>query len=145
MTIRVYALVDPRTGDVRYVGQTIKDLSARLRLHRSIPVNTGMAAWLAEMDAAGLEPEMRAVGSHESQADADSHEASLVASHAQTGRLLNRTKDGRAGRPRGAPTVILSTRVNDEAFARVMDYCESQRPPITISDLIRERLADLLG
>lgn len=33
MTHSIYALIDPRTGDIRYIGQTIKSLDSRLSKH----------------------------------------------------------------------------------------------------------------
>jgi hypothetical protein len=53
----VYALIDPRTDDPRYVGATI-DPHARLSAHLSTPPNSDVRAWIDELDEQDLEPEM---------------------------------------------------------------------------------------
>ncbi|MFE9793523.1 hypothetical protein ACFYRL_17495 [Streptomyces goshikiensis] len=51
----VYALVDPRTEAVRYVGQTRTTISTRLSGHRSQP-SPSLKEWFDDLDAAGLTP-----------------------------------------------------------------------------------------
>jgi hypothetical protein len=56
----VYALVDPRTRRVRYVGLTMKPLAERVRGHQTPSVlakKTAHGAWLRELRALGLSPE----------------------------------------------------------------------------------------
>lgn len=51
----VYALIDPRDGATRYIGQTTKTLPARLSGHMASPA-PNVAAWIAELRAAGAVP-----------------------------------------------------------------------------------------
>lgn len=51
----VYALIDPRDGATRYIGQTTRPLPARLAGHISTPA-ASIAAWITELKAAGLRP-----------------------------------------------------------------------------------------
>lgn len=55
----IYALVDPRTMCVRYVGQTRYGLATRLRGHlcpSSLAKQTDHSAWLRDLVSLGLEP-----------------------------------------------------------------------------------------
>lgn len=56
---QIYALVDPRTDEVRYVGCTV-DPAHRLRGHRSYG-RRGIKthAWIAELEALGLQVKIR--------------------------------------------------------------------------------------
>jgi hypothetical protein len=55
-TFRVYALVDPRNGALRYVGQTKGTLAARLKAHLARPCSAAIRAWTGELMATGLKP-----------------------------------------------------------------------------------------
>lgn len=54
--ITIYALVDPRTDEVRYIGKTT-DFVRRLRRHRTEQGRTPRHYWLASLRAQGLEPQ----------------------------------------------------------------------------------------
>ena len=53
----VYALCDPGTEDIRYVGCT-SNLADRIQRHRSNkgPVNLAMKVWMAELNDSGQAP-----------------------------------------------------------------------------------------
>lgn len=53
---KIYALSDPRTSRVRYVGATARALSIRLAGHLRKPSNKGLRRWFDELRAAGLRP-----------------------------------------------------------------------------------------
>ncbi len=53
----IYALSDPDTGEVRYVGKT-EDPRKRLGEHLSSPTNDDMRAWLDALKAHGQQPVM---------------------------------------------------------------------------------------
>jgi hypothetical protein len=59
--IVIYALVDPRTGEIRYIGKTEKRIAKRLEEHIASPVNSGMRHWIAELHAAGLKPKIEPI------------------------------------------------------------------------------------
>lgn len=52
----VYALIDPRTGLIRYVGMSVNP-AARFAGHMSTPV-ISIRAWIQELQALGLTPRM---------------------------------------------------------------------------------------
>jgi len=57
-THKIYALVDPRFGDVRYVGKTSKKLRERLAEHIENPTNCRTLEWIRGLQADGLRPEI---------------------------------------------------------------------------------------
>lgn len=63
--IVIYALVDPRTGDVRYVGKTSQKLRTRLRAHINRSAESRgarhCASWIASLSDIGIAPEIRAL------------------------------------------------------------------------------------
>lgn len=56
----IYALIDPRTEQVRYVGQT-KDPEQRYSGHLTNPTNDKMAQWVEELNLKGLQPDMHLI------------------------------------------------------------------------------------
>lgn len=61
MIQRIYALVDPRDGLVRYVGKTIQALPWRLQQHRQLArtEHSAKADWLLDLESQGLRPDIR--------------------------------------------------------------------------------------
>ena len=56
----VYALVDPRTKAIHYIGQTIQHVSKRYKEHwGSYSPNNTVHFWFEELRALGLDPELR--------------------------------------------------------------------------------------
>jgi hypothetical protein len=51
----IYCLCDPRTDEIRYVGQSV-DPANRLKGHKSDRDGTAKSAWVAELRSEGLEP-----------------------------------------------------------------------------------------
>jgi hypothetical protein len=58
MEIRIYALVDPQTNEVRYVGKTKRTLRIRLRAHitDNPKHNTHKFNWIKKLKSFGFEP-----------------------------------------------------------------------------------------
>jgi hypothetical protein len=56
----IYALVDPRDGEARYIGKTTKTMAQRLNGHLRSPAGK-VRPWIAELRAIGLEPGITAV------------------------------------------------------------------------------------
>ena len=58
-TVYIYGLTDPRTGDLRYVGKTVKTLARRLSAHKAAAragVHRPCARWIRSLLLAGKEP-----------------------------------------------------------------------------------------
>lgn len=54
----IYALRDPRSGAIRYVGQTRCPLNKRLSEHIHCPTNRRAREWMRELRDQGLRPEI---------------------------------------------------------------------------------------
>src|SRR5207302_1874057 len=59
-TTHIYVLIDPRNGEVRYVGKTV-DIDDRLRRHLQILENTHKSHWIRQLLKLGLTPQMEVV------------------------------------------------------------------------------------
>jgi hypothetical protein len=57
MTDYIYALVDPRTNEIRYIGRTGVP-KARFRTHLKKDKNPGKSEWVAGLLEIGLQPKM---------------------------------------------------------------------------------------
>lgn len=57
MTVYIYALCDPRDGEIRYVGKTIY-LSGRLSVHMKASTRTKKDCWIKTLKSIGLKPSM---------------------------------------------------------------------------------------
>lgn len=60
----IYVLTDPRSGDIRYVGVTCKRIANRLWHHENLASKGGgsrCGAWIRELHALNLRPDMRAI------------------------------------------------------------------------------------
>jgi hypothetical protein len=92
---RVYALTDPRTGEVRYIGMTVRTLKARLRDHlRDLRREDHRTRWIRSLIADGVRPEIKElevvrVGEREA---AEQRWVSFY--RVQGARLVNSTKGG---------------------------------------------------
>lgn len=60
MRIYIYKLVDPRTGEARYVGQTTKP-AVRIKGHRSVRCGLAARGWRDELFTLGLRPELEVI------------------------------------------------------------------------------------
>lgn len=58
---RIYALIDPRTKEIRYVGWTIRRLSQRLRNHLREKGSNRKVRWVQKLRRLGLEPQITLV------------------------------------------------------------------------------------
>jgi hypothetical protein len=71
MPFYVYGLVDPRSGEICYIGQT-KDVKRRLAKHVNPSGSNGatVKVWLKELRAAGLRPEVVVIHTCATRGDA---------------------------------------------------------------------------
>jgi hypothetical protein len=99
-TIWIYALIDPRTHELRYIGQTGRSLPARLTRHiRTAKDGTRahMGAWIRGMLADGVSPELVVVEEHPNEQAADEAEQFWIEYFRSIGcRLVNRAIGGAA-------------------------------------------------
>lgn len=70
MTVYIYALCDPRTGEIRYVGKTI-NIQERLKGHCGGKVGTYKANWIAGLRLLGLKPVVEVLDVVENSDDED--------------------------------------------------------------------------
>lgn len=66
----VYALCDPRTHDLRYVGKTCRSLNERLADHMTpsyLKTSTYKNRWLRQLKSAGLKPDIVLLETHVSE------------------------------------------------------------------------------
>lgn len=98
IVIYIYALIDPRTGDIRYIGKT-KNLRARNNSHRS-EVNRKtyhLYRWIAQLKQQGLEPDLIVLEETNEQEWAE-RECFWIAKGRELGwRLTNITNGGKGG------------------------------------------------
>lgn len=69
--IKIYALIDPRTNEVKYVGQTVQPLYNRLACHvdkaRRNKDKTPKAEWIRDVLSSGLRPSIKLLDTVEDQ------------------------------------------------------------------------------
>lgn len=89
----IYQLVDPTTYRIRYVGQTVKGLKERLRVHCSTKGNRHVVCWIKSLRAQGLEPIIQEVV-QVSEVEADTVEKILIAFYRSVGHPLTNHHEG---------------------------------------------------
>lgn len=93
----VYGLIDPRNGELRYVGKTKLSPEARLQKHigDSVRRRTHRDNWIRSVIADGLRPEAFAIERHETEGAAFGAERDLISYFRYVGcRLTNLTNGG---------------------------------------------------
>lgn len=85
-TVFIYALIDPRTEVVKYVGRT-DNLARRTKAHKVRPTNREMALWLQELAVAALEPSVKVLERVDAT-NCDAAEVRWIEAHRDT--VLNR-------------------------------------------------------
>lgn len=123
----IYALKDPDTGDVRYIGKSIRP-SRRYLEHLSLaPVeNTPKAKWVAGLVAAGKRPVMEIIAR---SADWEVDEQKYIEAYSKTCNLLNVAPGGlaicAAGSKTGPREKNLFREVSQRVGRIISDYRES--------------------
>lgn len=114
----VYALIDPRNGITRYIGQTKQSLAVRVRNGYAPRVRT----WMAELREAGLAPQVIAVRENVPAADlraAEDEEITRII--AAGGTLLNEQVTARGRKMLGVRLEAERTAAERAAWAEVSD------------------------
>lgn len=92
--VQIYVLVDPRDGDLRYVGQTRNALSRRLRDHLADKRPCHRTNWIQLLVRIGLRPIIRIV-QHVTQDEANDAERYWISwFKSENCRLVNSTDGG---------------------------------------------------
>ncbi|MGQ4343621.1 hypothetical protein [Streptomyces sp. SAS_275] len=84
----IYALIDPRTETVRYVGQTTKPIEVRLAGHLAAPAPL-VRSWIEELAVEGRRPGIIPIREGVPTGELDSAEREEIAAHSAIGDLLN--------------------------------------------------------
>ena len=92
----IYVLVDPRDGDVRYVGWTVRSLRQRLGSHRRDKRKSHRTSWIRGLLLQGQEPIIRLV-QHVLVQDVQTAERYWIAWFKSVGCLLVNSTDGGEG------------------------------------------------
>ncbi|MBU8540834.1 NUMOD3 domain-containing DNA-binding protein [Falsiroseomonas tokyonensis] len=136
---RIYVLTDPRDGAVRYVGKTIKTLSARLSGHVSLALvrkaKTHTANWIRALNAEGLRPKIAEVDRCCCAGWADL-ECAWIARYRAEGANLTNTTAGGAGDPARSPEVRAKfaaiARARSPETRALLSAASKRRPPHSI-------------
>jgi group I intron endonuclease len=96
--LEVYGLIDPRSGELRYVGKTERSNVVRLKRHvhnAHEGVSSHAYNWLRQLLAAGLKPEVSVLEVHETAEALNEAERHLIAYFRSIGcDLTNATEGG---------------------------------------------------
>lgn len=84
----IYALVDPRTFEVKYIGQTTKPIEVRLAGHLAAPAPL-VRAWIEELSFEGHTPQIIPIREDVPIDQLDEAEKEEIRAHAERGDILN--------------------------------------------------------
>lgn len=87
MQVFIYALCEPDTGEIRYVGSSLNP-KARLTSHLSCEASVAVAKWCAKLGANGASPMLAILGEEPDDIRAAALEAKFIAQLSRP-RLLN--------------------------------------------------------
>jgi hypothetical protein len=93
MPHHIYELFDPRTNEIKYVGRTSGDLEVRRKQHiaestNATASNVGKQAWMQQLLAEGIEPQIRLLETINNIDIAKDAEAYYIRTYVQQGKLL---------------------------------------------------------
>jgi hypothetical protein len=102
MTMLIYALIDPRDGQRRYIGKTMRTAHRRLRRHLARcyldQADTHKNRWLRQLITLGLAPRIEVLEQCATAYDLAEAERRHIAEHRAAGaRLTNLTPGGEGG------------------------------------------------
>lgn len=96
LTVKIYALADPRTGEIRYVGKTKQRLSDRLYKHLTLKGGVRNVCWIKSLLSTGAVPEIMLL-EDTSEEEWTQCERFYIAYFRFLGMRLNNIEDGGPG------------------------------------------------
>jgi hypothetical protein len=115
MQVTIYALIDPSTQAIRYVGLT-RDVKARLRRYRDRPHTKHLCNWFSSLKDRGLFPALEVLEVTDDQG-ADACERKWIAHYRSIGADLINLTDGGEG----------ACRMSDETRAKIAEKARGRR------------------
>lgn len=112
----IYALLDPRTNEVRYVGKA-KDPKLRYASHKCVRGYSHRANWIRSLQRCGYDPEMVILEESEDWAESESFWIDYLMSLGA--RLTNLSKGGESGPVGWSPTEDQRNKMSAKAKARI--------------------------
>lgn len=146
-TVAIYALRDPRDGEIRYIGKA-QDPDARYLQHlrpANLRATTKKNSWLKNLAADGLTPELEIIDWVPAE-DADAAEIHWIAWHRMGGCRLTNGTDGGDGF-RGKQTAEHRAKIGEalrgrKQTAEARANLSAARTGIKISDEGRKKISD---
>lgn len=123
----IYSLIDPRDGQVRYIGKTIQRLSSRLQSHlyHSYKLRTPKDRWIVELRQLGYRPKIVELARLENPTDAEvaAVEQAWIDFYRLSAALTNQGRGGQGGSRR---QVIDWSPDRDALLGKQPDYVIAQ-------------------
>ena len=114
----IYALLDPRTNEVRYVGKA-KDPKLRYASHKCVRGYSHRANWIRSLQRCGYDPEMVMLEESEDWAESESFWIDYLMSLGA--RLTNLSKGGESGPVGWSPTPEQRNKMSAKAKERIAE------------------------
>ena len=142
-TVYIYALIDPDTDEVRYVGKT-ENLRKRLTEHCNITkVKTAKDKWVASLIMQGKRPKMTVLKECTPDTWQES-EKRLIAHYRSVSPLVVNTSDGGFGNKQSLyPSKLSIIAITDEMRQRIKDLQKVQKL-LSEADIVRAALDQYL-
>jgi hypothetical protein len=124
--VSIYALVDPRDGEIRYVGKTIKPLPVRLREHVQDPKVDYRHNWIQQLAIDGTTPSICLL-EEVTESDWQEREKWWIACYRQNGRALTNLADGGQGSAGWRHTSTTLEKIRAKAIGKVVSPTSRQK------------------
>lgn len=145
----IYGLYDPRTGALRYIGQTCQTLQRRLSLHiwaaRNVRRHRHVTSWVKSLLSLGLQPTISTLETTAAPENLDRMEMEAIErAFARNERLTNHTLGGQGARGRKLSPEHKARLHSKEARAKMAATRKGQRSPrkgVTLSEETRAKIS----